>query len=77
MGLGHDERECGVQGINKILRKETTIMNHQNNCDANHQQSQIEDLAIKPEQATDVKGGPTGGRSTELAGAVWSGVYDR
>jgi hypothetical protein len=70
----------GAQAINKILRKETTIMNQQNNREANNQQSLIEDLAINNEQAAEVKGGPSeinSPRSTELSGAVWSGVYDR
>ena len=39
----------------------------------NNQNPVIEDLPIHDEQSAEV----TGGRSTELSGAVWSGVYDR
>jgi hypothetical protein len=53
-------------------------MNQQNNREANNPQSVIEDLAINGEQAAEVKGGcDVNPRSTELSGAVWSGVYDR
>jgi hypothetical protein len=52
-------------------------MNNQENQDINNPQSVIEDLAINNEQAAEVKGGPTEGRSTKVSGVVWSGVYDR
>jgi hypothetical protein len=52
-------------------------MNEQDNVQKNNQPSLIEDLAINNDQAAEVKGGPTATRSTEVAGVVWSGVYDR
>jgi hypothetical protein len=52
-------------------------MNRPDTVQKDNQPTLIEDLTIINEQAAEVKGGSTATRSTELAGAVWSGVYDR
>ncbi len=48
------------------------MMNRQDPVQKDNQSTTIEDLAINNGQAAEVKGG-----RTEVAGAVWSGVYDR
>jgi len=54
------------------------MMNKQSTVQEDKQPSLIEDLAINNEQAAEVKGGTdVNRRSTEVSGAVWSGVYDR
>ena len=48
-------------------------MSKQDKQEPENEQPVIEDLAINNEQAAEAEGG----RSTQLSGAVWSGVYDR
>ena len=47
------------------------------NKQENDNQTSIEDLPVDEARQDEVKGGPTQVRSTEISGAVWSGVYDR